>query len=118
MRIDQWSTELVALLQQCGIPAVTDPRNVIVPGAFVAVRRITGDRLSRGPYTVEWSVTLIAGGGGTPAALKTLGDLAALLEESFPGLVLEAAAISLPNVSPDPMPALSTTITIECEDTP
>ncbi len=96
-------------------PVVTDPRNVRVPGGILMVRNITPDRLAAAPYTVDFELVLVSS-GTTPVALDELGTAAEDVLSRWPSLTFEAITISDPNVSSDPLPALTATITTECED--
>lgn len=112
-----WAKDTAALFTAAGVPCAIDKRDVTVPGALLAPRTITPDRLAGGVYTVEWDLLLIAGGAGTTTALDELGAMGTVLEVA--GLLdepLEAALIDLPNHNPDGLPALTGTYTNECED--
>lgn len=117
MDLYNWAKDTAEEIAAAGVPCATDKRDLTVPGALLAPRTITPDRLAAGIYTVEWDLLLIAGGAGTDAALAELGDMGTRLEDA--GLLdvpLEAAVIELPNHNPDGLPALTGTITNECED--
>lgn len=112
-----WATETANLFTAAGVPTAIDKRDVTVPGALLAPRTITPDRLAEGIYTVEWDLVLIAGGSGTATALDELGAMGTVLETA--GLLdvpLEAVIFDLPNHNPDGLPALTGTYTNECED--
>ena len=115
MNLGTWARELAAVLSSEETPAVVDPRDVRVPGGIVMVRNIAPDRLAASPFTVDFELVLVSP-GATPEALDDLGRMAQDVLTRWPALTFEAATITDPNISGDPLPALVTTITTECED--
>lgn len=115
MNLGVWTQELVTLLASEDTPVAADPRDVRVPGGIVMVRSITPDRLSSVPVTVEYELVLVSA-GATPEALDELGRMAGDISSRWPGLTFEALSINDPNLSGDPLPALTATISTECED--
>ena len=115
MNIGTWAQELATALASEDTPVVVDPRDVRVPGGVLMLRTIAPDRLAATPYTVAFELVLISS-GATPVALDELGRMAADIDTRWDSLSWEAITITDPNVSPDPVPALVTTIQTECED--
>lgn len=117
MRLNQWALDLAAQLASATTPVAVDPRDARVPGGVLMVRTITPDRLAATPVTVEWDLVLLSA-GATPVALDELGVMAGDVLSRFPDLTFEAVTITDPNLAggADPLPALTTTITTDCED--
>ena len=115
MRLGTWAHELAETLSSEATPVVVDPRDVRVPGGVLMVRRVDPDRLAASPLTVDFELVLISA-GATPEALDELGRMAGDVATRWHSLVWEAITITDPNVSPDPLPALTTTIQTDCED--
>lgn len=115
MRLGDWTQELAATLGSTTTPVVTDPRDVRVPGGILMVKNIAPDRLAGTPYSVDFELVLVSS-GATPVALDELGAAAEDVLSRWPSLAFEAININDPNLSGDPLPALTTTITTECED--
>lgn len=116
VNLAQWTEEVVEHLSTAGLAVAADKRNVSVPGALVAFNNATAQALGGDVWTVEWDVLLIATDAGTAGALRQLQKLANQLEEVTQGDTYTAVMVTLPNHSPDGLPALRTTITTECED--
>lgn len=118
MNLSAWTDETAALLNAGdGVTAVSDPRDLSLPGVLVYPSSIEADRLDAGTYTVAWDVIVLASDAGTPAALDDLGALASAID----ALALELSAwtvdaVTLPNLAATPLPALRATLTTECED--
>lgn len=115
MQIGAWTKQLAGMLSTDRTHIVTDPRDVRVPGGVLMVRSITPDRLAAAPYTVEFELVLLSA-GSTPVALDELGNAAEDVLSAWPSLSFEAITVNDPNVASDPLPALTATITTECED--
>lgn len=64
---------LVEVLNANGIHAVTDARDLVLPGAWVTVHDVSG--VLAGALTVRADVALVVGDLGTRTALGQLGDL-------------------------------------------
>lgn len=65
---------VVAALVEAGVPATTDPRDLIIPGAWVTVHDVIDPTLC-GTYTVRADVCLIASDNGMTLELEALGAL-------------------------------------------
>lgn len=115
MNLGTWAQELATLLSSEDTPVVVDPRDVRVPGGVLMVRTVAPDRLAASPFTVEFDLVLISA-GATPVALDELGRMAGDVLTRWPAMAFEAITITDPNLSGDPLPALTATIQTECED--
>lgn len=102
---------VAAALRGAGINATTDPRDLILPGAWVTVHDVT-DPVLCGGLTIRADVCLIAGDQGTPVYLDALGQMldvaAGVLTLDEPGRPMTVAPPGL-----SPMPALVITTTTE-----
>lgn len=65
---------IVAVLNNAGIAATTDPRDLHIPGAWVTVHDVTEPVLA-GDWTVRADVCLIAADNGAPFSIDALGEL-------------------------------------------
>ena len=108
--LTQGARELIATLNAAGLLAETDPRNLNPPCAWVSPKQI-------GPVTyadrirITWDVYLIAPDTGDP--LPHLQDLAAAAMDVFGVVEMTTTGITVANLSPDPLPAL--TLEVETE---
>ncbi len=116
MNLGQHAADLAGQLAASGVPVALDPRDARIPGAVLQVDRIDNPRLDRVLVDVTWRLVILGSTAGTVPALDTLGDLVSKLAAVVPLEDLEATAFTLPNLSPDPVPAFTATITTECED--
>lgn len=108
------ATEVAAMLTNWGVPTVTDPRDLNLPGAWLAPAHIDYQTLTTGPLRVEWDLYLLAPDNGAP--LDALGDM---LDQLHPHMALgtvEALSLTVANQAPDPLPALH--LIFESEHTP
>ena len=103
-------------LTMAGLPTVTDPRDLTLPGAIIGPETITfptlGDRVN-----VEWTLYLVAPDNGTP--LATLSPLITALRDSgtMPDQAeLTITTITFPNLSPDPLPSITYRLTTTTTD--
>lgn len=94
------------------VHVATDPREVRVPGALLALRSVNYNTLDDTPEAT-WDLVLIGSAGSQHLALDSLGDQAAALSSHVEGGRFEARTIRDPNISPDPLPALVATIITE-----
>lgn len=115
MNLGTWAQELATELSSPTTPIVVDPRDVRVPGGVLMVRTIRPDRLAASPLTVEFDLVLVSA-GATPVALDELGRMAGDIDTRWDSLRWEAITINDPNLSGDPLPALTATIQTDCED--
>lgn len=95
---------VVTALQDAGIHATIDPRDLVTPGAWVTLAEVRDPRLCGG-YTYRASVCLIVADMGTPTAVEELGKL---LELAAGVLTLEEPARPMTVTPPGvgPLPAL------------
>ena len=101
---------VVAQLTAAGVAATADPRDLALPGILVGLHSVT--RSLDGSAEVRVRLLAVAPDNGAPARhLDGLLDAVGVV-----GLV-EAVAITLPNHSPAPLPALElfTTVTVTKE---
>lgn len=95
---------IVDALTEVGIAATTDPRDLVVPGAWVTVNDVT-DPMLCGGATVRAAVCLIASDNGAPYSLDALGDL---LDKALPAVTIDEPARPMTVTPPGrgPLPAL------------
>ena len=115
VNIGTWTQELAEQLGSATTPVVLDPRDVRVPGGVLMLRSVDPDRVAATPYSVDFELVLISS-GATRVALDELGRAASDVLSRWPSLSFEAITINDPNISGDPLPALTATISTECED--
>lgn len=72
---------IVTALRDAGVPATTDPRDLIVPGAWVTVHDITDPTLC-GEYTVRADVCLFTDDNGMSLEVDALGRLLELAADA------------------------------------
>lgn len=118
MNLAAWTRELVDGLAAAGVSAAADKRDVTTPGVLIVPKSIDYPNLGGDVYTVEWDALLIASDPGTLGSLDELTDLLEKLDAVHHLGRLEAVTVALPNHNPDGLPALRTTLTTECEDSP
>lgn len=112
-RLAEAAAETAALLSDLGVPTVTEPRDLNIPGAWLAPSTIDYQTLTQGPLRVQWDLYLLAPDNGAP-----LDHLGAMLDKLSAAMTLgevEALSLTIVNQSPDPLPALH--LTIETEHT-
>lgn len=100
-------TDVLALFADAGLTAVSDPRNLALPGAWITPSTITPATLA-GSWRIEWEVYLVAPDNGDP--IHHLGALLDAARQVAPELTARTLTLTLPNHSPDPLPALTFTI--------
>lgn len=111
-----WADETAGRLSETtGVPIATDERDLRVPGGLLYLDRLEEARLGAGVYDVTWNLALMATGPDRQA-MTELGRMAGDIAAVEYGLTWDALTVRYPNLSPDPMPVLQTTITTECED--
>lgn len=102
--------ELVAL----GVDATADPAAVVIPGAWVTVRRINPRTAIDGSADVELVAYLLAGDYAVPEVLDELALLLeVVLDLAAPGQPVEALTLALPNYAPQGLPALAVPVHVE-----
>ncbi|MDD7554544.1 MULTISPECIES: hypothetical protein [Schaalia] len=106
--------DLTKALDDLGIRAVTDPRDLDLPGVYLAPNEITTTTLDGAGLAVSWDVYLVAPDNG--AHIAALGDLLDRIHPLTIGKKIRPQGLTLPNISPDPLPALH--FEIETETTP
>lgn len=92
---------IIDALAGAGVTAVTDPRDLRIPGAIVSPTSWGMETLAAS--TVTWEVWLIAPAG------DPLGGLSTLLEAACFALDVTAVtfeSLTIVNHSPDPLPAI------------
>lgn len=107
--LEQFETDLAGV----GVKATSDPRRLAVPGALLYPTLIDFDRLDADVATVPVEVLLIAKGLGTPQALDQLEDLLTKVKQLWTVPTVETVTATLPNHSPDPLPAFRFTLTTQ-----
>lgn len=100
---------VTAALNEAGVYATTDPRNITPPCAWVTIADVRDPTLCGG-VEVRAAVCLIAADNGTPHSLAALGDL---LDKSLDVLTIEEPArpmtVTPPGVAPLPALVITTT---------
>ena len=112
--LSQAAAETAAMVTTWGVPTVTDPRDLNLPGAWLAPSQIEHETLTTGPLRVAWDLYLLAPDNGAP-----LDALGAMLDQLTPHMTLgtiDALSLTVANQAPDPLPALH--LTFETEHTP
>lgn len=109
----QAAEETAAMLTDWGVHTVTDPRDLNLPGAWLAPSQIDYQTLTTGPLRVEWDLYLLAPDNGTP--LDALGAMLDTLSAHMTLGPVEALSLTVANQAPDPLPALH--LQIETEHT-
>ena len=102
---------VVTLLRSAGVDATTDPRDLVLPGAWVTVHDVAEVVLCGEPV-IRADVCLIVGDFGTPVYLAQLGEL---LDAALTVLTLDEPAQPATVTPPGhgPMPALVITTATE-----
>lgn len=103
------AAELVEHLNGLGISTTSDPRNLTIPGALVAPQDVKASTLAPGHIEIAWDVWLVAPDNGSP--IEALDPLISPLIVEGLATEFDVLALTLPNQSPDPLPAIQTTIT-------
>lgn len=98
-------------LTDAGVKAVVDPADLTLPGAVVYPNAIDYDTLGAGDYQLTVDVVLVAGGIPTLPALDQLDGLLGTVRALWAIGEARAVSITLTNLSPDPLPGLTTSIT-------
>lgn len=111
--IDAAAEALVDQLTSAGFNAAIDPRNLRLPGVWVALVEVDFERLDDDAYTAEFDFYLIARDTGTRPALRTLSRMLTKLRGLVPVPTAEALTVGLPNHAPDGLPALRVPVTTE-----
>lgn len=107
------AAELVECLNELGISTTSDPRNLTIPGALVAPHDIKASTLTPGHIEITWDVYLVAPDNGSP--IDSLDPLISPLIVEGLATEFDVLTLTLPNHSPDPLPAIQTTITTVTE---
>ena len=104
-------------LTAAGVAAVIDPRDLVIPGAWVTITGLDVDTLDHSHQTVTVAVTLVAADTGLETAIDQLASMvkttSAALDQAA---TWSALTIRLPNHAPDPLPALRASIEIGWTD--
>lgn len=111
--LDEAATELAAQLTGWGVRTVTDPRDLDLPGGWLAPGTIASTLA--GGLAIDWDLYVVAPDSGDP--LPALGAALDLLRAHLPIDRLDVLSLAVANQSPDPLPALRLTITTEVETT-
>lgn len=106
---------LVDLLEDAGLNATADARDLDLPGALVTPERVVADRLGD-DYTITWHVYLLAADNGPVAALDDLGDMFDLAKDRLGVGEAQPVTLTLPNLAADPLPALLLTFDTNVTD--
>ena len=103
MHLQQGFDDLREAFDNAGVHLTHDPRDLQLPGALANPQMI--ERRTLGTLSVDWEIHLIAPDNGHP--LAALDDMLANLNAHglFPTNG-EFVNVSLPNLSPDPLPAI------------
>lgn len=99
------------LFAEWGINAVTDPRNLELPGAVVMPETIVANRLAAGVLDIDWEVYLVAPDTENP--FNILGEMLETISQHYLLANVQVQSLTLPNHSPDPLPALNFTLRLE-----
>lgn len=115
------STALAAIIDQlkeAGLPACRHIREAHkLPVLLVYPDEITFDRLDGHSYTYQVELALIAADTGfKDDSLDALSAMVEKLRQNFGIKHFKAEALGIPNLSGDPLPALSATATFNIPD--
>jgi hypothetical protein len=110
MTLDEAAAELAAQLVAAGVPAVVDPRDLNLPGAWLEPGPIEYPYLDPTAYDVTWNLYLVAIDNGAGPALDALGKMLATLREAFPVPEAQPIALTLANQGAGELPGLLCTI--------
>lgn len=100
-------------LQQAGLSAAIDPRDLVLPGIWLTPDTGSARSLSGNFGEVTIKLACIVANRGANTDLAELDKLIDKTENAVSPSSWRIEAISLPNLSADPLPAASCTITIE-----
>src|SRR5690606_22838998 len=108
IKLSAATAHVVDELRALGVPATADPQTIVVPGAWVAVRRVVPRITIDGSAEVQLVAYLLAGDYDVSVALDRLAEL---LEQAAPlaspGEPIEALTLALPNYAQNGLPALA-----------
>lgn len=107
------ASEVIDLLAGAGVRAHTDPRDMDPPCAWISPQEITYPTLAGHPAHITWEVYLIVPDTGAP--LAHMGDLIARTATVLPGLTMRTLGLTVPSLSPDPLPAATFTVETEVQ---
>jgi len=111
------TAEITAALPD-GVECVADERDLNLPGALIAPELFAFDRLDGESLKAIWRIWLIERDSDPISSLNRLGEMLSALQENT-GVVasdIEPQALTLPNHSPDGLPALTFTIQTEISE--
>lgn len=100
-------------LQQAGLSAAIDPRDLLLPGIWLTPDTGGASSLAGNFGEVTINLACIVPNRGASADLAALDKLIAKAEKAVSPASWRIEAISLPNLSADPLPAASCKLTIE-----
>lgn len=96
-----------------GLPAVHDPRDLNLPGAWVTPGELTLNRLSPGAGEIDVIIALIAPDAGGSDTLTMLDAMLAKAIAADVGISsVEPGTVQLDNHAPGSLPALIATVNI------
>lgn len=103
---------VVDALTAAGIPATIDASQIQIPGAWVTLESIEPHTLAGGSL-VTAQVVLVAMHPNAAHAFDALDQMAAAASQALGDQTWAAESITLPNHSPDPLPAIAASIELE-----
>lgn len=114
MDLGAYARDVLEPLQAAGVHVATDWRDITSPGVLISPFEIDYERLADDVHTITWELVLIGTATGADAALDDLGQLAATVHTVWPEAhTFQARTVTSRNLSPDPLPALRTTIQLD-----
>lgn len=111
--IDTAALEIVEALKSQGVNAAVDPAAVELPAVIINPDRIRFTRLSGRVLDVTWGIYFVALNNGEE--IKDLMNMVEAVRQLWPIGEIEAATITLPSQSPDPLPMFNAELPTEIE---
>lgn len=106
-------TYVQGILTGHDVPAAIDPRDLNLPAVWVTIDGYDTDRLNQAAGTISVTLFAIATDSGTPTSLEQLDTLVDGVTTALGGANWESRAVLLVSQGPTPLPALSTTISLD-----
>lgn len=113
MKLGAACQAVAQMITDAGVPAVTDERDLNLPGALVGPANVSFEVLDATSYVAAWDVWLVTIDNGAGPALDELGDMLAKVRAVVQVDEARAQAVVLANHGADPLPALTFTLTTQ-----
>lgn len=114
MNLGTAATELAdAITAETDVPTTADPERLVIPGAWLVVDTVDGNRLDGATVEAVFRLYLIVGDLPAPAALDALGLLYGRVKQYASAGPAEFVQLALPNYASNGLPSLSIRIPTE-----